>query len=42
MTIQYTIHQDDGTGHCTACGTEWPAECAVEKQAVWVAEASHE
>jgi hypothetical protein len=36
--ISYTIHQDDGTGHCATCGTEWPAGCAVEKNAVYVAE----
>lgn len=40
--LQITVHQDDGTGNCTACGTEWPAECAVEKNAVWVAEVGHE
>lgn len=22
--IGYTIHQDDGTGVCTTCGTGWP------------------
>jgi hypothetical protein len=37
--IEYEVHQDDGTGHCTTCGTTWPTECAVEKNAVWVAEA---
>lgn len=40
MGISYTIHQDNGTGHCTTCGTEWPTECAVEKNAVYVAVAS--
>ena len=39
MTIGYMIHQDDGTGHCTACGTAWPDDCEVEKNAVWVAAA---
>lgn len=38
MSIIVTVHQDDGSGHCTACGTAWPTECIVEKQAVWVAE----
>jgi len=33
-----TIHQDDGEGRCTACGTVWPTECVVEQLAVWVAE----
>lgn len=37
--IKYTVHQDDGNGNCTACKTEWPAECEAEKNAVWVAEA---
>lgn len=36
MTIEYTIHQDDGTGHCTACGSTWPDECEIEKNAVWL------
>lgn len=36
--LKYTIHQDDGTGHCTGCGGVWPSECVVEKNAVWVAE----
>lgn len=34
--IAYTVHRDDGTGHCTACGTAWPTECVVEKKAVWL------
>ena len=38
MGISYTIHQDDGTGHCTGCGGVWPAECVVEKNTVWVAD----
>jgi hypothetical protein len=38
MSISYEVHQDDGTGHCTTCHTEWPTECAVEKNAAWVAE----
>ena len=34
------IHQDDGSGHCTACGTVWPTECIAERHAVWVAESA--
>ena len=39
MSITATIHQDDGSGHCAACGTVWPTECAAERHAVWVARA---
>lgn len=32
------VHMDDGNGRCTTCGTAWPAECRLEKDAVWIAE----
>mgnify|MGYP000344543353 FL=1 len=38
VSVTATIHQDDGSGHCTACGTVWPTECIAERHAVWVAE----
>ena len=38
MSVTATIHQDDGNGHCTACGTVWPTECIAERHAVWIAE----
>lgn len=34
------VHMNDGNGLCTACGTTWPSECALEKNAVWFAEVS--
>ena len=36
--INIVVHQDDGDGHCVACGTVWPTECVVEQRSVWVAE----
>lgn len=38
MTIAFEIHQDDGTGNCTTCGTLYPEQCRVETKAVYVAE----
>jgi Pyruvate/2-oxoacid:ferredoxin oxidoreductase delta subunit len=36
IRVAYKIHQDDGNGRCTTCGTAWPDECEVEKNAVWL------
>jgi hypothetical protein len=33
------VHMDDGAGKCKVCGTDWPSECRLEKNAVWFAEA---